>query len=111
MIKRTAVAALTAVAAVAVVAVVGASPAQAAADPTAMVTAANDWNGDGLPDIAALTTAGALYVYVNAGGDRFARPADLVATGLRGFTWARLAGDVDDDGFVDILARNAAGWL
>ena len=104
---RIAATALTALA----VAVIGAAPASAVLDPTGRVTVANDWSGDGRPDIAALTTSGALYVYTNAGGSRFTARPDLVATGLRGFVWARIAGDVDDDGKVDILARTAAGML
>src|SRR4051812_22248029 len=97
---RLAAAALTTLA----LAVIGAAPATAVTDLTAEVTAAHDWNGDGTPDVAALTTDGRLFVYLNATG-RFARPVPLVATGLRGFTWAEIAGDVDDDGHVDILAR------
>jgi hypothetical protein len=109
MNRRSIGAALT-VAALAGVAL--AAPAHAVPDRTAAVTAAHDWDGDGLGDLAALTSDGRLLVYRGA-GTRFAGPPQLVASGLRGFQSAQLAGDVDEDGATDILARGPGGalWL
>ncbi len=109
MNRRTIAAALTTAA---LVGVALAAPAQAAPpDRTAAVTAANDWNGDGVGDLAALTRGGSVYVFLGAGTGRFARTPQLVATGLRGFDLVRIAGDVDEDGSVDIITRSAAGAL
>lgn len=84
-----------------------AAPAAAQTDPNELVTAARDWDGDGHPDLAALTTDGRLYVYRTQDGYQFKGKPVLVASGLRGFTSVRLAGDLDEDGSVDILARRA----
>lgn len=95
-------------------ALVGAAlgPAQAApvpGDRTAEVTAMNDWDGDGRGDLAALTADGRVLVYRST-GTRLAA-GQLVASGLRGYDWARLAGDVDEDGHADVLARSGSGRL
>ena len=108
MIRRTIAAAVSVGVALAGTAL--AAPAHAVTDPTAAVTAANDWNDDGLSDVAVLTTDGKVYVQLNGGG-RFARTPVLVATGLRGYDWVQMAGDVDEDGYSDILTRSGYGRL
>ncbi|MCU1418285.1 MAG: glucose dehydrogenase [Schumannella sp.] len=70
-----------------------------------------DLTGDGLNDLLAVTTAGALVRYDGASGGGFAAPQTVDPAWTASAT--AQVGDFDGDGFADAVARNSAGelWL
>lgn len=77
------------------------------------ILAPGDFSGDGIPDLLSRsTTTGALTLHRGSGAGTIASSA-VVTSGWQGFTAVVAPGDLDGDGAVDLLARDAAGvmWL
>lgn len=70
-----------------------------------------DFNSDGLPELLARTSSGAIDLYSVNNTTAPLGPAVQIATGWSGMTAIVGAGDFNGDGFPDILARDAAGTL
>lgn len=101
VLRRTLTVALSAALATVVLA-----PAAQAHDGAAVATDRNDFDGDGRPDIIAVTPAGDLVMYRVHEGARLDRYGRIIGTrGWGSFDLVTLAGDVDDDGDTDILGR------
>lgn len=69
------------------------------------VTQANDFTGDGRPDLIAVAPDGRLMLYAGRWGQRWA-PGVQIGKGFGHMDNVALAGDVDDDGHTDIIARH-----
>ncbi len=70
------------------------------------LSAGVDVTGDGIPDIVGVDpTRGSGTLRVYAGRTTRDLGPSFAATGLDGADWAQLAGDIDGDGYADILAR------
>ncbi len=71
----------------------------------------HDFTGDGIPDILARSTSGALLVYENSGsfnGTATYPHATFINNGWGSFTWIGSA-DLNGDGFSDVVATDAYG--
>jgi hypothetical protein len=71
-----------------------------------------DFDGDKRPDIIAADSAtGILWQYKGKGDGTFAEGRTNIGRGWNRFTAIFSPGDFNGDGFVDVIARNAAGEL
>jgi hypothetical protein len=77
------------------------------------ITGVGDWNGDGIPDLIALTPSGSVYLYKGAGGGQVRPTPELLATGWDAFD--QIIGNLDwnGDGLPDLIARKPDGsmWI
>jgi hypothetical protein len=71
---------------------------------TILSIAWGDYDNDGDLDVAAGTSAGQNYLYVNNGDDTFTEEAQFGTSDTRSVTW----GDYDNDGDLDLAAGNAS---
>jgi hypothetical protein len=70
-----------------------------------------DFDGDHKPDVIARDSAGVLWLFPNNGsGTGFGTPIQI-ASGWQGMTGILGAGDWNNDGHADIIARDASGQL
>jgi VCBS repeat protein len=73
----------------------------------------HDFTGDGIPDILARSTSGALLVYPNSGtfnGTATYPSSTFINGGWGGFSWVGSA-DLNGDGFADVVATDFSGNL
>jgi FG-GAP repeat. len=73
--------------------------------------APGDVNGDGKPDLLALTSTGDLKLYPTDGAGHFLDNGTIVGTGLSGLKQLLAPGDVNGDGKPDLLAITTTGDL
>jgi N-acetylmuramoyl-L-alanine amidase/FG-GAP-like repeat len=86
----------------------GAFPTVPGAD---LVRLVGDVNGDGYTDaVARVRTNDTLVILLGQAGSTFAAPV-VIATGWNAFNMIEAAGDYDNDGVPDLLARDANGGL
>jgi hypothetical protein len=69
------------------------------------IVAPGDMTGDYLPDMLAVDSAGALWLYPGKGNGSFGSPLKIGA-GFQNFNVVRGHGDFNGDGLTDLLARN-----
>ncbi|MFF8927470.1 trypsin-like serine protease [Streptomyces longwoodensis] len=69
------------------------------------IVAPGDMTGDYLPDLLAVDSTGALWLYAGKGNGGFAAPLK-VGAGFNNFNLVRGHGDFNGDGNADLLARN-----
>jgi hypothetical protein len=69
------------------------------------IVAPGDMTGDYLPDMLAVDSAGALWLYAGKGNGSFAAPLK-VGAGFNNFNVVRGHGDFNGDGNADLLVRN-----
>ncbi|MEU3693812.1 FG-GAP-like repeat-containing protein [Streptomyces narbonensis] len=75
----------------------------------ASVTHRGDWTGDGLEDVIARIGT-KLYVYPNRGGGKIDTGIEL-ASGLESTAQVISIGDLEKDGYRDLIVRNESGTL
>jgi hypothetical protein len=76
-----------------------------------LVFSPGDFNGDGDDDVMARNAAGDLLLYRGNGIGGWRGQPIRVGTGWRSFTSIFAVGDMNEDGFADIAARDSAGTL
>ncbi|MGW2842563.1 FG-GAP repeat domain-containing protein [Streptomyces sp. NPDC001493] len=72
--------------------------------------AANDFSGDGLPDLLGRDAAGDLWLHTGNGKGGFG-PRKHIGVGLKGYNLVTGRGDLSGDGLADFVARDSAGTL
>lgn len=85
----------------------------AVAAPADLMTAQNDWDGDGDADVVAAAPSGALHLYPGDGASGFGSRV-AIGTGWQRRDSIRMVGDFDGRGATDILARDPSTgslWL
>lgn len=70
-----------------------------------------DFNGDGFADLISRDSKGALWLWRGTSAGTIRTPALKVGSGWGGFTALRTAGDMNEDGYPDVLGRDGSGQL
>lgn len=82
-----------------------ASAVSAAATAVSTASAAQDFSGDGRPDIVAPTSDGRLWLYRGSGSGGFSGAKTLIGSGWNGLDEIRMVGSWDGVAGTDIIAR------
>ena len=87
------------------------TPMESTSKDDSIAIATKDFNGDGVPDIAALIGGKYLYLYLGDGDGTFREPQMVSLTNLYNIKeWANLAaGDFNGDGNLDLALTSAGG--
>lgn len=76
-----------------------------------LIFSPGDFSGDGYTDLLSRDAKGALWLWKGTATGRIQTPAVKVGSGWAGFTAVLAASDMNEDGFPDVVARDASGYL